>query len=295
MKKLGDLDYSNHKKYEEYYQEMALKGWFIERIKWGKIHYFKKGQPGLRKYRFDVFQEERAYTAFGPEDAEEYRLMCKDGGWDYIYSCKFLNLFVQGEEEGKEVFMDREARLAFLQRASRNSLLHFFANTLFMGFFLFSYLRGNSLYNLFPERDFWGHIYLTLLLLLSFGSLLNGIKEGAFLWINRKNFQGEGDLVYLSRKWGQVSALLTIFILLLIFPLIIGTIVKGRGLETAFCVVFAVFFYSLERDKFLEIKRAPHLSPKQKKWRLALWKNMIIIGVVFFSILISIITLIYVA
>lgn len=32
MKKIGLLDFSNYQKYEIYYQEMAEKGWFIEKI-----------------------------------------------------------------------------------------------------------------------------------------------------------------------------------------------------------------------------------------------------------------------
>lgn len=93
MKKIGLLDFSNYQKYEIYYQEMAEKGWFIEKIGWGGLHIFKEGLPAKRIYRFDVFEEERNYTAFSPEDGQEYRSMFQEAGWKYHFSHKFLNLF----------------------------------------------------------------------------------------------------------------------------------------------------------------------------------------------------------
>lgn len=83
------LDY---KAMETYLEDMARKGWMLEKV--GRITAkFKAIEPRNLKFYVDVFKEGGPLTPENTREAQEYRNLCQDSGWNYITSQDYLQFF----------------------------------------------------------------------------------------------------------------------------------------------------------------------------------------------------------
>ncbi len=83
------LDY---KAIETYLEEMAEKGWMIERV--GRMTAkFRAIEPQKLKFYVDVFKEGGPLTPEKTKEAEEYRKQCYELGWIFITSQDYLQFF----------------------------------------------------------------------------------------------------------------------------------------------------------------------------------------------------------
>lgn len=90
------LDY---KAMETYLEEMAKKGWMLEKV--GRMTAkFRAIVPQKLKFYVDVFKGGGPLTPEWTEEAEEYRKLCQDSGWTFITSQDYLQFFYA--EEGKK-------------------------------------------------------------------------------------------------------------------------------------------------------------------------------------------------
>ncbi len=83
------LDY---KAMEEYLEEMAEKGWMLEKVG-NYLAKFKAIEPRKLKFYVDVFKEEGPLTPEKTEESEEYRNLCQESGWTFITSRNYLQFF----------------------------------------------------------------------------------------------------------------------------------------------------------------------------------------------------------
>ena len=89
------LDY---KAIETYLEEMAQKGWMLEKIgRWTAK--FRAIEPKKPKFYVDVFKEGGPYAPENTKEAEEYRSLCKVSGWNFITSRDYLQFFCAEEGE----------------------------------------------------------------------------------------------------------------------------------------------------------------------------------------------------
>lgn len=91
------LDY---KSTEEYLEQMALKGWMLEKI--GKtIATFKKIEPQSLRYHVDIFEGGGPFKSENSIEAKEYRKKFENQGWNYITSQDYLQFFysIDGNKE----------------------------------------------------------------------------------------------------------------------------------------------------------------------------------------------------
>lgn len=83
------LDY---KAMEEYLEQMAEKGWMLEKA--GRVTAkFRAIKPKTLKFYIDVFKEGGPLTPENTEEALEYRELCRASGWIYIASRDHLQFF----------------------------------------------------------------------------------------------------------------------------------------------------------------------------------------------------------
>ena len=89
------LDY---KAMETYLEEMSEKGWMLEKVGVWTAK-FRAMEPKKLKFHVDVFKEGGPLTPENTKDAEEYRNLCKESGWNFITSKDFLQFFYAEEGE----------------------------------------------------------------------------------------------------------------------------------------------------------------------------------------------------
>jgi uncharacterized membrane protein len=83
------LDY---KAIEIYLEEMAEKGWMLEKV--GRMTAkFRAIEPQKLKFYVDVFKEGGPFTPEKTKEAEEYRRLCQESGWTFITSQDYLQFF----------------------------------------------------------------------------------------------------------------------------------------------------------------------------------------------------------
>ena len=89
------LDY---KAIETYLEEMAQKGWMLEKVgRW--IARFRAIEPKALRFNVDVFKDEGPLSPMNTNESEEYRNLCKESGWNFITSRDHLQFFYAEEGE----------------------------------------------------------------------------------------------------------------------------------------------------------------------------------------------------
>lgn len=83
------LDY---KAVQIYLEEMASKGWMLEKIN-RVFAKFKAIEPKKLKFCVDVFRKGGPLTPENTKEAKEYRALCEDAGWHFITSLDYLQYF----------------------------------------------------------------------------------------------------------------------------------------------------------------------------------------------------------
>lgn len=99
------LDY---KAMEDYLEEMAEKGWMLEKV--GRvIARFRAIEPRKIKFYVDVFKEAGPLTPEKTEESEEYRKLCLESGWIFITTQDYLQFFyADGDSEPVPIQTDEE-------------------------------------------------------------------------------------------------------------------------------------------------------------------------------------------
>jgi hypothetical protein len=88
------LDY---KAMGEYLEEMAEKGWMVEKV--GRYTAkFRAIEPKNIKFYVDVFKEGGTLTPDNNKELVEYRKLCRESGWTFITSQEYLQFFYAVED-----------------------------------------------------------------------------------------------------------------------------------------------------------------------------------------------------
>ncbi len=79
-----------------YLEEMAEKGWMLEKV--GRMTAkFRAIEPQRLKFYVDVFKDEGPLTPVNTKESEEYRSLCQASGWTFITSQDYLQYFYADE------------------------------------------------------------------------------------------------------------------------------------------------------------------------------------------------------
>lgn len=107
----------------EYLEEMARRGWILEKV--GRIAAkFRAIEPQKLKFYVDIFKEGGPLTPEKTEESEEYRNLCQESGWTFITSLDYLQFFyADGDSEPIPIQTDEELeQKIFEQTLFKNEL-----------------------------------------------------------------------------------------------------------------------------------------------------------------------------
>ena len=98
----------DYKAMAEYLEEMAGKGWMLERVGQYTAK-FRAMEPRKLKFYVDVFKEAGPLTPEKTEESEEYRRLCLESGWTFITSHDYLQFFyADGDSHPVPIQTDEE-------------------------------------------------------------------------------------------------------------------------------------------------------------------------------------------
>lgn len=101
----------NFEKEEKWLNEMALKGWVLDKIRFG-VYCFVRSEPGEYAIRLELHKREKAYVTFMEETGAEFIGLL--GNWHYFRKKSVTGIF--------DIFSDIDSRIEHLKRISRFSL-----------------------------------------------------------------------------------------------------------------------------------------------------------------------------
>ena len=135
------LDY---KAIETYLEEMAEKGWMLEKVgAWAAK--FRAIEPQKLKFYIDVFKEGGPLAPENTKEAEEYRNLCLESGWSFITSRDYLQFFyAEGDDNLTSIQTDEVLEQKIVESTLwRGQLISVIICTIFA-------IKAMSLY--FPPR-----------------------------------------------------------------------------------------------------------------------------------------------
>jgi len=133
------LDY---KAIEVYLEEMAEKGWMIEKV--GRMTAkFRAIEPQKLKFYVDVFKEGGPLAPEKTKEAEEYRRLCQESGWTFITSQDYLQFFyADGDKDPVPIQTDEDLEQKIVETTLWKGEL--------LGIFIFSIIAVMALVKYFP-------------------------------------------------------------------------------------------------------------------------------------------------
>ena len=215
------LDY---KGMEAYFEEMARKGWMLEKI--GEVWAtFYKDQPKNLQFTIDIFEGSGVLTPEETEETKEYRELCEKNGWHFLASIKELQIFfapknldltpLQTDEELEENLVRKKVW-------KKDFAINIITLIVTLGLVMFSRLRpswhmddyvGNMIYYIYP--------FMLLPAGLSFVSSILWMRKVKEKGLPEKNIEN----FFSGRKRKLIVDITAVFILaVLIMGIVLDTI-----------------------------------------------------------------------
>ncbi|MDV4149411.1 DUF2812 domain-containing protein, partial [Clostridium sp. AL.422] len=199
---------------ESYFEELALKGWMLEKVSRLYIK-FKKMEPKQIKYTIDVVDGVLENGELDKELALEYREKLQDLGWNY--SCEFNKLQVfYKENEDKKSSISKKG-IQEIQCLFDNSLTILILRILSLTFILFtqisSIFRGRSIDYFVDNSGLLSSAIISIFIIVCIIDLfklikfkvINNEKRQSSLWIRFKRVIL--DIIFLTAGIGLITIL----------------------------------------------------------------------------------------
>lgn len=116
------LTYANFGLFENWYKEMAKKGYEIEKIKFSFMNFFKKTEPKDVDYKFVISNNEDKYNAFSKQELDDLNEMAKSYGYDFIFRSYNMNLY-KTKAKDKSLYNDDVEELKILRTSVKREII----------------------------------------------------------------------------------------------------------------------------------------------------------------------------
>ena len=142
MGTLGDM-----KNLEQHYSDMAEKGWMIDKIG-AFTHRYRAVEPGKKRFFVDFLPQITAFDYPENEDAQDYRRICEESGWNFIAANKQFHIFCADGETPAPVpiHTDNSVQAKIYLRACRKYELPMLLVAILMLWFFSPMGRGVELF-----------------------------------------------------------------------------------------------------------------------------------------------------
>lgn len=218
---------TNYPTIGKHFEEMASKGWLINKIVVGNIFIYKKIEPEALDFSISPYEVESEFTRKTKSELAEFQSVCESVGWNY--ATKSFNLHIYYKEKGSEALeiqTDEEEEFRTLEVMGKRYL-----RGLYIQIPLFLFLCWSIIRQLFTGVDGMKDA-LPQLLSLDFPlTLLMLVVEAynisSFLKTNRNNIELGESIEYSTSKFNinRITFIATyinlfIFILYMLYGII---------------------------------------------------------------------------
>ena len=101
----------------KYLEEMAQKGWILEKVSGATQFIFVKREPKKLRFAVEIFSEGSIYDTYTIESNQEYIEYCTKAGWNFICSSGKLDYFFTEDENAPEIESDPAMKLKAIEKA----------------------------------------------------------------------------------------------------------------------------------------------------------------------------------
>lgn len=130
MLKTKYLTYTNFGLVEKWYEDMAKKGWQIEKIILPFIHKFKKAEPEDVRYKISIAPNEGSFSAFSKDELRDFDEMAGDFGWHFVDRTFNMNVYKLDKGSQDSLYNDGKEEIKILNKGIKGELISL--STIFM-------------------------------------------------------------------------------------------------------------------------------------------------------------------
>ncbi|MDO5028756.1 MAG: DUF2812 domain-containing protein [Bacillota bacterium] len=269
MLKLRFLTFTNFGLFEQWYNEMAEKGWQFEKNYFSLIHKFKKADQTKSQYKISLAANEGYLTAFSKEELDDFELMAKDAGWNLLDRSFNMNIYRLDPGASQSLYNDDQDELKILRKGIKGELISMISNVFILLLLVFFSAGG-----FFSTDIFYSSYYILSfpagILLFTF-AIFSLIDHLVFKTRN-KNVSQVADLKFSSFSFSRPYALILILSLALIFLAIFSFLISGSSMGNKrfiYLALIPIFVLGLTIFTVKKIKKT-NLKTKEKIALLAL-------------------------
>ena len=216
MLKARYLTYTNFGLVEKWYEDMAKKGWQIEKIIFSFIHEFKKAEPEDARYKISMAPNEGSFSAFSKDELRDFDEMAGDFGWHLVDRTFNMNIYKLDEGSQDSLYNEGSEEIEILKKGVRGEII-----SLSINFIGFTFLAFYIISQFFSRDIFYSNDLIFMgpacILLLLFDALA---LAGYILFKKRNGDAKDVKEIKFSRLTFSKS-----FIILLYIPLILMVLV----------------------------------------------------------------------
>ncbi len=278
MLKFRYLTYSNFGLVEKWYEDMAKKGWQIEKIPLPFVHKFKKAKQENVNYKISLVQNEGYFSSFTKDELDDFDQMSKDYGWTLIDRCFNMNLYRLEKDAAESLYNDDLEELKVLNKGIKGELI----SILLSGFALLLNLFFMSASFHSPEI-FYSNLIIflypgsILLLIFALLSILDNIS------FRNKNKYAEsiGDIKFSKIAYSKIYAITSIISFVLLIVGIVSNILSSSMANKNGLILVSLMPLLLPIIIFVSIKKIKKTDFKTKSKKQLMVLSVVIITIIF--------------
>lgn len=228
---------TNYPSIEKHFEEMAAKGWLINRIIGSSIFIYKRIKPEAFDFSISPYEVETEYTKKTKSELAEFQNVVESVGWNY--AAKSSNLHVYYKEKGSDALdiqTDEEEEFRILETIGKR-----YVKSLWVQIPLFLFLAISNIRQLLTGvegmRDALPQLLSIMLPFTILTLVIEAYSVNKFLKENKRNIE-LGESIEFSKSnfyINKMSFLVTyiIFIIFILYMLYEIIILKNRFLLIA--------------------------------------------------------------
>lgn len=261
MLKARYLTYTNFGLVEKWYEDMAKKGWQIEKIIFSFIHEFKKAEPEDARYKISMAPNEGSFSAFSKDELRDFDEMAGDFGWHLVDRTFNMNIYKLNEGSQDTLYNEGSEEIEILKKGVRGKII-----SLSINFIVFAFLAFYIISQFFSRNIFYSNYLIFMgpacILLLLFDALA---LADYILFKNRNRDAKDVNEIKFSRLTFSKSFIILLYIPLILIVLVLtsdfllpsgdsNSFVMLISLLPTFIMVSFIYFYR-KKIKAMNIKR----------------------------------------
>ena len=219
MLKTRYLTYTNFGLFEKWYEDMAKKGWQIEKIILPFIHKFKKAEPEDVRYKISIAPNEGSFSAFSKDELRGFDEMAGDFGWHLVDRTFNMNVYKLDEGSQDSLYNDDMDEIEILKKGIKGEIISLSTIFMVLVFLVF------SITSRFFSRDIFYSNYTIFMgpaMILFF--LYNTLALGDYIFFKKrnKNVKSISDIKFSRLTFSKVFVLM-IYISIILIVLAFGS------------------------------------------------------------------------